>query len=51
LSDALAPAQESTATRKALHMIADGLLGISLEINQPEPESYSLEELLFRLEN
>jgi hypothetical protein len=50
LADALAPAQRSTATRKALHLFADELFEISLEINKAEPEGYKLEELLAELE-
>jgi hypothetical protein len=51
LADALAPVAESVAIRKGLRLIADELLDISLEINQQDPESFALEELLARLEN
>jgi len=54
LADVLAPAAESAAARKAFRLFADELLSMSIEISQPdpeEPEGFSIEELLARLEN
>jgi hypothetical protein len=39
LADSLAPAQESAGTRKALHLIADELFDLSVEIAHLEPEA------------
>jgi hypothetical protein len=54
LADVLAPAAESAAARKAFRLFADELLDVSIKISQPEqeePEGFTLEELLARLEN
>ena len=51
LADALAPARESTASRKAFHLIADELFEISGEIIRLEPEELPLKEVLRDLRN
>lgn len=51
LADALAPAQQSTASQKAFHLIADELFEISGEIIHFEPEELPLKEVLARYGN
>ena len=51
LADALAPAQESAAARKAFNLIANELFSISGEIIRLEPKELKLKEVLARFAN
>jgi hypothetical protein len=48
LAGSLAPAQES-AVGRALHLIADELFDMSVEINNIEPEESDIHEVLAKL--